>query len=211
LGGSLASATHTGRWRSTNDMDLYVLPRDRDPMIALLNGLLLRDIQREFPYDPASIYRATDGDAIVEVIWAMQNQRADVDAVWLSRAEEIDLEGLRVKVTAPEEIVWAKLYVLSRLRCDWPDILNLIYYCGHGMDWNYLLDRLGKDAPLLASVVSLLSWLSPRRLHDFPDWLLDRLDVRPPAGADVDSDVLRWRAALLSRHDWFQPLSVGEK
>ena len=27
----------------------------------------------------------------------------------------------------PEELIWAKLYVLQRDRSDWPDILNLLY------------------------------------------------------------------------------------
>jgi len=202
LGGNLASATHTGRWRKTNDMDIYVEPKDRERLMSVLDSLQLRDIQAEYPYDPQAIYRATNGDAIVELIWAMQNQRAVVDREWIERTEQVDLEGLTVRLTAPEEIVWAKLYVINRNRCDWPDLLNLIYYCGAGMDWKHLLGRLGADAPLLSGALALLSWLAPSQLREVPGWVLKELSVAVPA-EDPGPEVLRWRASLLDRQEWF--------
>ena len=206
LGGTLALATHTGRWRPTKDMDIYVLPRNRDQMIKLLDDLNLRDIQNEHPYDPRFLYRATNGDGIIEIIWEMQNQRAVVDAAWLRRAERIEAGGLCLCVTAPEEFTWIKAYVVSRSRCDWPDIFNLIHYCGHGMDWKHLLDRLGDDVFLLTGILSVLAWLSPPVLHDLPPWVLRQLGVSPPT-TDVPLGMLRWRARLLNREDWFWPVS----
>src|SRR5689334_14619964 len=88
LGGGFATATHTGCSRDTGDMDLYVLPRDLELMVKTLGELGFNDIYEQYPYDRSWTYRATDGKAIVEVIWRMRNHRAYVDPTWLERATE---------------------------------------------------------------------------------------------------------------------------
>src|SRR5437867_2007974 len=109
LGGGFATATHTGRWRETNDMDLYVLPRDRDLMVSIIEGTGLKDVQEELPYDRSWTYRAGDGKVIVETIWRMRNHRADVDEPWLERGPRVSVRGLDLRVAPPEEMMWAKL------------------------------------------------------------------------------------------------------
>ena len=210
LGGALATATHTGQWRGTHDMDLYVEPSHRAEMVGVLDDLGLRDIQDICPYDASVTYRASDAmsefaiesSVIVEVISGMKNHRALVDALWLSRAEQIHIDGLKLRVTAPEEMIWPKLYVLSRERCDWPDILNLLYFCGAGLDWDHLVQRLGPDAPLLTGVLGVLSWLSPQSLRKLPAWLLPQLDLRHARDL-ADDEELRRRASLLKSQEWF--------
>src|SRR5690349_19043346 len=68
LAGAFATATHTERWRDTNDMDLYTLPKQRDDMKRLIEGLGLKDIYDQYPYHRDWTYRATDGSTIIEVI-----------------------------------------------------------------------------------------------------------------------------------------------
>jgi hypothetical protein len=34
LAGAFSLASYTGRWRNTKDIDFYVLPQDREPMIG---------------------------------------------------------------------------------------------------------------------------------------------------------------------------------
>jgi hypothetical protein len=203
LGGALATATHTGQWRGTNDMDLYVQPSSREEIVAMFDRLGLRDIQSAYPYDPSVTYRASKGHVIVELIWGMKNHRAQVDAPWLSRAEEMEVRGMKLRITAPEEMIWPKLYVLCRERCDWPDVLNLLYFCGAGMDWEHLLRRLGPDAPLLSGVLCILNWLSPQSLRDFPAWLLPRLGWRHAGINTADEKQMQWRASLLKSQEWF--------
>jgi hypothetical protein len=43
LGGAFAMAAYTGRWRNTKDMDLFVLPSQRDAMVQLLTELGFQD------------------------------------------------------------------------------------------------------------------------------------------------------------------------
>lgn len=205
LAGGLATATHTGHWRDTNDMDLHILPADRERVIQMTEQLGLRDVESRSSYDHGWTYRATEGKVIVEAIWKMRNRCAEVDREWIERSLEIELRGLRVRVTAPEEMIWPKLYVLMRERCDWPDVLNYLYYCAEGLDWEHLLHRLGDDKPLLCSVLGVFSWISPDRISTVPEWVWRIVDARP---SPDDSEGLR-RARLLSTCNWYGPMSNG--
>src|SRR5690606_4666707 len=108
---------------------------------------------------------------IADLIWAMANQRAQVDEAWLERGREIKLHGMKLRILPPEELIWAKLYVVQRDRCDWPDLLNVIYVQGPRLDWKYLLNRLEGDARLLGAVMNLFSWTCPARAAELPDWI----------------------------------------
>lgn len=209
LGGTFATATHTGCWRDTADMDFYVLPADRERVIELTQDIGLQDVYDRYPYDREWTYRATDGNVIVEAIWTMRNHRAEVDPQWLERSNEVDLRGMKVRVCSPEEVVWVKLYVLMNERCDWPDVLNYLRYCAATLDWHYLLNRLGEDAPLLGAVLCLFSWISPGRTSTIPEWLWERIGLRVPA-VTSGGDNLR-HAGLLSARNWYGPMAEGSK
>src|SRR3954464_5165201 len=129
IGGAFAVATYTGTWRNTKDLDLYVLPEYKERMIAMLTGLGFTDYYEKVPYDRWWIYRSTQDDTIIDVIWAMANHRAQIDDLWMS-GPEIDMHGNRVRVLPAEAMLWDKLYIMQRDRCDWPDALNLIYSAG---------------------------------------------------------------------------------
>ena len=185
VGGAIALGAYTGKFRDTKDVDLYVVPEDRQRMIELTERLGLKDYYDTVPYDREWIYRATDGRVIVDVIWAMANKRAIVDQDWLKRGNEVMAGDVRVRVLPPEELVWSKLYVMQRERCDWPDILNVMYAAGARMDWEHLMQRVGDDAPLLKGVLSVFTWLCP--------------DAK--TGSDGRADGVR--AHLLDSRPWF--------
>jgi len=197
LGGAFATATHTERWRDTNDMDLYTLPENHEEMQHVIEGLRLKDIYAQFPYHRDWTYRAADGSTIVEVIWTMRNHRADVDREWLTRWGEIEARGIKFFVAPPEEMMWAKLYVLHRLRSDWPDVLHYISVCGPGLDWQHLYDRLGPAFPLLGGALCVFSWLSPQKAAALPAWIWEKFGVRRPAPPSTDESE-ETRATLLS-------------
>lgn len=195
LGGAIALGAYTGRFRNTKDIDLYVLPENRDAIIAILNRAGLRDYFDECAYDRSWIYRATDGNAIVDVIWAMANRRAYVDQEWLSRGGEVTVDDMRIRVLPPEELIWSKLYVMQRERCDWPDILNLVHTTGGALDWDHLMRRVGDDAPLLKGVLSVFSWLCGESEYKLPKKVRNCLEEH--------SAVKSGRAELLDSRPWF--------
>ena len=207
FGGAFATAVYTGELRNTKDFDFYVLPTERDAMIEATRRAGLVDYFDRLEYDRSWIYRASDGDVLVDVIWAMANQRAEVDSSWLSRGPLVEIRGERVRAIPIEELVWAKLYVLQRERTDWGDVLNLIAAQAASIDWDHLLERLGDDTPLLAAVLGVFCWLTPSRAQAIPVTAWERLGLRAPEPGPEDHAGTRARAALIDSRPWFRPAS----
>jgi hypothetical protein len=203
LGGAFAVATYTGHWRNTKDIDLYVLPEYRDAMIEVLKRQGLSDLYDSKPYDRWWIYRATRNGAIVDVIWAMANHRQQIDQLWMS-GPDVELRGRRMKVLPAEAMLWDKLYIIQKERCDWPDIMNLLYSVGAQIDWEYLLNRMGEDGPLMTAALSVFRWLSPARAEELPPWLWERLGLIPGA-AEAAADIVKPHVELLDRRPWYGP------
>jgi hypothetical protein len=203
VGGAFAMATYTGSWRNTKDLDLYILPEHRDRMIEALADLGMRDYFEKTPYDRWWIYRSYNDDAIVDVIWAMANHRQQIDELWMS-GPEVNIRGRRVKALPAEAMIWDKLYIMQRDRCDWPDVLNLLYATGPDVDWAYLICRVGDDAPLLAGALTAFRWISPGRARELPGWIWERLGLTPPPDAPLPEIDPR-RVSLLDTRPWYGP------
>ena len=73
LGGGLAVGVYTGNGRYTKDLDLYILPEHRAWAVEVVSQCGLKDYHDTKPYDRNWIYRAHDGDVIVDSIWSMAN------------------------------------------------------------------------------------------------------------------------------------------
>lgn len=202
VGGGLAFSAYARRWRDTKDMDLYVRPADRDAMVALLGELGFTDYFEVHDYDRRWIYRSHRDGRIVDVIWQMANYRTEVDDDWLDRGRSLRVHGLRFRLLPLEELVWSKLYVVQRERCDWPDLLNLVHAGVEEIDWDHLLSRLGDDAPVLGGLLSVFGWLCPERASRVPTTVRERVGILAPRrGPGCDADSARVR--LLDTRDWF--------
>ncbi|MCC6587273.1 MAG: nucleotidyltransferase [Bryobacterales bacterium] len=193
LGGAVALGAYTGQWRNTKDIDLYIVEEDRPRIVEVFASLGLQDYYGVNAYDRRWIYRAYNGETLVDAIWAMANQRAEVDRDWLRRGRLVDARGIDLRVLPPEELIWSKLYVMQRERCDWPDILNLLDATAHFLDWDRLVRRVGDDGPLLAGVLSVYRWLCPRNAD-----LIPQVDGRERCPAE------RPRHPLLDSRPWFR-------
>jgi len=204
LGGAFAVATYTGFWRNTKDLDLYVLPQYRESMIEVMDDVGLSDYYDEKPYDRWWIYRAHLGDIIVDTIWAMANHRAQIDDLWMS-GPEVKLRGYSLKVLPAEAMLWDKLYIMQRDRCDWPDVLNLLYAAGREIRWEYLVRRMGPDVALLAGILAVFAWIAPGLARELPEWLWPRLGIAAPAAAAAVVEIDKPRVDLLDRRPWFGP------
>lgn len=203
LGGGVATSYYTGLWRNTKDLDLYILPADRERVVGALTAVGLADYFEQQGYDRSWIYRSHRDGVIVDVIWALANGLADVDAEWLECGAAVEIAGEPLQLVAPEEIFWSKVHVVQRDRCDWPDLLNLLFALGPQLDWNRLLRRISREEVLLGSVMLLFSWLAPGRSRDLPPWLWPRLGLRAPQDDGPLHDPRR--AALLDTRPWFTP------
>ena len=211
LGGAFALATYTGQYRNTKDLDLFILPETRDTVIELLTRLGLHDYYDEQAYDRGWIYRAASNGTIIDLIWSTANRRGTVDTAWLTRGPEVTIRGERVRVMPAEELIWVKLYILHRDRCDWTDVLNLLYAAGPTLDWEHLLQRVDEDWRLLAGGLSVFAWMCPGRAAALPRWVWERLQLPVPVEQSAP-DVDQVRVNLLDTRPWFIPvLKHGEE
>jgi hypothetical protein len=204
LGGGFALATFTGRWRDTKDIDFYIHPRDRDRATKALTQAGFKDYFESRAYDRKWIYRSTRSGVIVDMIWAMANQRAQVDNLWFKRARTISVRGESLKVIPMEEFMWCKLYIIQRDHCDWTDVFNLLYAIGGRLDWKHLLGRLEEDILLLKGLLLVYAWLCPSAAGELPAWLWRRLNL--PAGGGARHDPERDHIRLLDSRHWFAAL-----
>jgi Uncharacterised nucleotidyltransferase len=201
LGGGFARAGYTGHWRDTKDIDFYVRPRDRELARLALTRARFFDYFEKHSYDRAWIYRSYKQNVIVDVIWAMANQRAQVDDAWFERAPQFTIRGERLRLVPPEELLWCKLYIIQRDRCDWTDIFNLVHEHGPRMDWAYLVRRAEDDVPLLHAMLTVYSWICPKETRQLPAWLSARLAAAQKAMRSRTPSYDRIR--LLDSRVWF--------
>lgn len=208
LGGGFALAAFTGRWRDTKDIDFYILPQDRDKVVAALSKAGFEDYFDERPYDRKWIYRSIRSGVIVDIIWAMANQRAQVDQAWFERAAGLELCGQSLKIVPPEELMWCKLYIMQRDHCDWTDVFNLLYAVGPKLDWAHLIERLEEDTPLLKGMLNVYGWLCPKYVLRLPKELWRLLGVSAPKPI---SRPKRNHIRLLDSRGWFAALQSPDR
>ena len=202
VSGGFATSFYTGFWRNTKDMDLCVRPADRDAMVAVTREAGLHDLYDEKPYDRGWIYRATGQGVIIDIIWQLANYTAEVDDGWLTSGPEVTVYGDTLRLVPPEEMILSKIHVVQRERCDFPDIVNILYACGAQLDWSRLLELLSGEERLLASVVAFYSWLAPGRSRTIPDDVWQKLKLeRPTEDVERDDD----RIHRIDSRPWFSP------
>lgn len=206
LGGGFAVSFYTGAWRNTKDLDLYVLPQDREDMIEITRRVGMSDYHTEQPYDRSWIYRATQHRLIVDIIWALANGSGQADEDWLTEGAVADIYGEFIPLVPPEELLWVKLHIVQRERCDWPDLLNILYANGSRLNWQRLLSRLKDDEALLGVLLSLFAWLAPGRAQEIPLWLWKRLNLKKPSKTGHLFEPERIRR--LDSRNWFGPAIV---
>jgi hypothetical protein len=160
------------------------------------------------PYDPAWIYRGYDEGNIVDLIWAMANHSTFVDESWLRPIQHIRIHGLLLPLVPVEELIFSKLYVLQRERCDWPDLFNIVYRQAAWLDWKRMLELVGADTPLLGAMMRVYAWLCPEPASELPEWIWGPMCVVAPDSAP-GRGVDRGRIAQLDTRDWFGPSGIG--
>jgi hypothetical protein len=182
LAGGYVFSHYSGLWRGTKDLDFLVGEADFVRSIEVLQGLGLRDYYEVETYDRSWIYRAyqpTGGaPLIVDAIYRFPNRVDAVDASWFARGVPGQFAGEAVRFVAPEDLIWMKLFIVQRERCDWPDLLNIIRGQRGQLDWEHLLRRAGEHWRLLGALVDVYDWLSPRERDFIPDGFRAELNRR---------------------------------
>ena len=174
VGGAYALEHYTGIARRTKDLDLFVHPRERDGVLAVLaSGGCATEVT-----SPVWLAKAFCGDDYVDVIFSSGNGVAEVDDTWFEHAAEAEILGVPAQLCAPEEMIWSKGYIMERERFDGADVAHLIRARGARMDWRRLVDHFGAHWRVLLSHVVLFGFVYPGERDRIPAWVARELVAR---------------------------------
>jgi predicted nucleotidyltransferase len=182
--------------RRTKDFDLYVRPYHVD---AALGALARAGFNTEVT-SPHWLAKARHGRDYVDLIFRAGNGLCEVDDSWFARAHDDELLGMRVKLCAPEEMIWMKAYIMERERFDGADIAHLLVSCGDKLDWPHLVRRFGPDWRVLLSHLVLFGYIYPSEQGRIPSSVMDELIERLRKESPGQEHVCR--GTLLSRKQY---------
>ncbi|MDQ3519567.1 MAG: nucleotidyltransferase family protein [Gemmatimonadota bacterium] len=196
VAGAYAIYEHTGIYRETKDLDVFVEPElVPDAMRALKQAGFQTRLEQ-----PHWLAKALDGEHFVDIIFGMGSGLSFIDPDWYCYSRPAILAATPVRVAPAEELLWHRLFISERHRHDMADIAHLILSCGAGLAWKRLLERVGENWPLLLAQLHIFSYVYPESKGTVPDWVVEELLGR--ANADLArprSDERVTRGTLVSR------------
>ena len=216
VSGAFALHWHTGIWRNTKDLDLF-MPAEHVP--EALHILKEAGFETEVA-DDVWIAKAHWNGYNVDLITGMSNGAITVETHWIERAAACSVLGVPSRVLGPEELIASKIFVAARDRFDGSDVVHLIYRTCGNLDWDYLLELVSQRGDhwgvlfwhlvLFAYVYPAETYLVPRGVWDD---LMERFreKIRHP---DPDS---RFRGSLIDENmfhidlkEWGLPSIIDE-
>jgi hypothetical protein len=120
----------------------------------------------------------------------------------------VTLRGQALHLIPAEELLCIKAYVLQRDRCDWPDLLNLLFCTAATLDWNHVINRMKDDLPLHFGLLHVFNWLAPAEAAQIPAEVRARFQLPDSSG---ESNELQRRVALLDSRPWFAAFQPADK
>lgn len=134
LAGGLASWARGGPPRE-HDVDFMVQEKDVDRAADVLAAAGFR-IERP-PED--WLIKAWDGDVLVDVIYRPTG--TPVDEAMIERADELEVNAVRMKVMSADDILATKLCSLSEHCCDFEAVLQVGRALREQIDWEAVRER----------------------------------------------------------------------
>ena len=198
VAGAYAIYAHTGIYRETKDLDLFVEPSGVVPAMRALKGAGFR-ARLEQPHWLAKALEGPGGEHFVDIIYGMGNGLALIDRDWYRYSRPSILAATPVRMAPAEELLWHRLFISERHRQDMADIVHLLACLGRHLDWRRIMDKTGEHWALLLAQLQTYGYVYPE-FAGVPDWvmteLLDRARAdmsRPRSGERVT------RGTLISR------------
>ena len=205
VSGAFALQKHTGIWRDTKDLDLFLAAQNVPHALECL----INDGFECSVVDPVWLAKAHRGDFYVDLICGMSNAVIVVEESWIERALPARIVGVRTRVLAPEELIASKLFVTRRERFDGADIAHIIYGTRGRLDWERLLQLAGSHWEILLWALILFRYVYPARSSYVPSHVWQDLLQRFERELSNPNDHAQFRGSLVDEkmfaidvHEW---------
>jgi Nucleotidyl transferase of unknown function (DUF2204) len=193
VSGAFALQQHTGIWRFTKDLDVFLTAEVVD---AALQMLSLHSYTCEV-CDPVWLAKAHRDDFYVDLITGMSNGVITVDQSWIERSQPAEIVGVETRVLAPEELIASKLFVTRRERFDGADVAHVIYGTKGKLDWGRILSIVGEHWEILLWNLMLFRYVYPAHTEFVPFELWNDLLTRYMALVAKPDSRARFRGSLI--------------
>jgi len=205
VGGAYALRTHTGLWRDTKDLDLFLR---KDRIHRALEVLSQGGYRTEFT-DESWIAKAYCGLFYIDLIFSSGNGIGIVDQEWRTRAATATVLGRESLIVPAEEMIWQKAFIQERERFDGADIHHLLRCKGNQLDWKHLLRRFQRQWHVLYVHLITFRFAFPSDKEQVPSWVMRDLAERLGCEEEAPASSARvCRGTLLSRQQYLHELRV---
>ena len=185
VGGAYAFSVYTGITRHTKDLDFFLRPADVERALDRFRGDRFT-AEVTFPHWLAKV---KCGEDCLDLIFRAGNGLCEVDDSWFERARENEVVGCRALLTAPEEMLWMKAYIMERERFDGADVAHIIQSCAEKLDWQHLVRRFDQHWRILLSHLVLFGFIYPAERNRIPtsvmsellQWAQEETAAHPPS------------------------------
>src|SRR3954464_1975473 len=213
VSGAFALHQHTGIWRNTKDLDLFLTAENaRRAMEVLKEDGFETEI-----VDPIWLCKAWREEFYVDLITGMSNGIITVDDSWIQGSARLKVAGVQTRVLAAEELIASKMFVLFRERYDGADIAHVIHGTRGRLDWDRLLHLAGDNWELLFYSMLLFKYAYPSKTDFIPRdiWrmMLDRTREaieHPDQKAEFRGSLLDERMFAIDVQEWGMKDMLGQ-
>ncbi len=196
VSGAFALHAHTGIWRDTKDLDLFLAA---DQVAAALRHLRDHGFECEVR-DPVWLAKAHRDGFYVDLITGMSNGVIVVDESWIARARPSTVMGVHARVLAAEELIASKLFVTRRERFDGADICHVVYGTRGKLDWPRLFALAGEHWEILLWALVLFRYAYPAQSDYVPREVWDDLLGRFQQAVHAPDPQARFRGSLIDEN-----------
>ena len=131
VSGAFALQRHTGIWRCTKDLDVFLMAENVPTALRCLEA---HGFNCEVP-DPVWLAKAHRDGFYIDLITGMSNAVITVEHTWIDRSQPAVIAGVKTRVLAPEELLASKVFVTRRERFDGADIAHIILGTRGKLEW----------------------------------------------------------------------------
>jgi len=164
VAGAFALQQHTGIFRDTKDLDLFLTSETAVGALKILGD---EGFECE-TCDPVWLFKAHRNGFFVDLITGMSNATIIVEDSWIQRSQPAVIHQVKTRVLAAEELLASKLFVTRRERFDGADIAHVIYGTRGKLDWQRVLQLVGEDWEMLLWSLVLFRYSYPAQTQFVP-------------------------------------------